>query len=135
MSLPDNYISFHDLSPEARFLWASPSIYDILGYTPDELVGMSAYDLISADDIAQSRVVHKENLMNDLVASQTTIRHKAKDGRSVPFIAVFSLCYDFFVNCMTVVDSNPGTCKQFLPRFTLGRSFLLSPTPPGPFSF
>ncbi|KAG0325122.1 hypothetical protein BGZ99_001032 [Dissophora globulifera] len=107
-----NFISFNDLSPEARILWTSPSIYDILGYTPDELVGMPAYDIINADDIAPTRVGHKENMLNDLVASQMTVRFIAKDGRFVPCVVVVSLCYDFLLNCATVVNPNLNTYKQ-----------------------
>ncbi|KAF8937279.1 hypothetical protein EDD21DRAFT_389774 [Dissophora ornata] len=112
MSLPNNYISFHDLSPEARFLWASPSIYDVIGYTPEELVGTVPYDIIFQDDHSNSRSVHKENLMNDLVASQTTVRYRGKDGQPIYCIAVFSLCYDFIVNCSTLVDPNAGIYTQ-----------------------
>ncbi|KAG0293274.1 hypothetical protein BGZ98_002248 [Dissophora globulifera] len=106
MSYPDNYISFHDLGPEARFLWLSPSVYDVLGYTPEELVGLPTYDILSPDAIAQSRVIHKENLLNDLVASQIPVRYKTKNGGTISCISVFSLCYDFIVNCSTVVDSS-----------------------------
>ncbi|KAG0302950.1 hypothetical protein BGZ98_007104 [Dissophora globulifera] len=108
----DNFISFLDLSPEGRFLWLSPSIYDALGYTPDELVGVPGWDIVNAEDIALSRVGHKETILNDLVASQITVRYKAKDGHYVPCVVVYSLCYDFFVSCATVVHSDPNTYRQ-----------------------
>ncbi|KAF9982304.1 hypothetical protein BGZ65_003015 [Modicella reniformis] len=102
----DNFISFHDLTPEAHYLWASPTIYDVLGYEPEEVVGMRAYNYIFSDDIADSRTAHKENLINDLVASQIVLRYKDKDNRPVYCACVFSLCYDFIVNCATMLD--PG---------------------------
>ncbi|KAG0285778.1 hypothetical protein BGZ98_005327, partial [Dissophora globulifera] len=112
MFLHDNFISFYDLTPEGRFLWLSPTVYDVLGYTPDELVGVAAYDLVNAEDIVQVRVSHKENLLNDLVASQTTLRLMAKDGHYVQCVTVHSLCYDFLVGCVTMVHSDPGTYRQ-----------------------
>ncbi|KAG0309997.1 hypothetical protein BGZ99_000737, partial [Dissophora globulifera] len=108
----DNFISFHDLSPEARFLWLSPSVHDILGYAPDELVGVPVYNILYTKDIAGTRVAHKKNVLNDFVASQTTLRYVTKDGHAVPIIVVSSLCYDFIVNCSTVVHPNRGTNKQ-----------------------
>ncbi|KAG0237545.1 hypothetical protein BGX31_003572 [Mortierella sp. GBA43] len=66
----DNFISFHDLTPEARFLWVSPTIYDLLGYQPEDLIGTPAYDIVLPVDIADSKTAHKENVMNDLVATQ-----------------------------------------------------------------
>ncbi|KAG0325123.1 hypothetical protein BGZ99_001033 [Dissophora globulifera] len=115
----DNFIAFHDLSLEGRFLWSSPSVYDVLGYTPDELVGVPGFDIINAEDIAQSRGIQKEIMLNDGVASQITVRYKAKDGRFVLCISVFSLCYDFFVCCTTVVHANPGAYKQLRAHSTV----------------
>ncbi|KAG0325135.1 hypothetical protein BGZ99_001045 [Dissophora globulifera] len=108
----DNFITFVDLSPEGRFLWLSPAVYDVLGYTPDELVGVAAYDLANVEDIVQTRVSHKENLLNDLVASQSTVRFRAKDGHYVPCVSVYSLCYDFMVACVTMIHPDPGSYSQ-----------------------
>ncbi|KAF9357635.1 hypothetical protein BGX26_003367 [Mortierella sp. AD094] len=104
----NNFIAFHDLSPGGNFLWVSSSIIDVLGYTSEDLIGVSGYDIIVPEDIPITRVVHKENLLNDLVASQVVIRYIAKDGRCIPCICVFSLCYDFLLNCVTAVDPNAG---------------------------
>ncbi|KAF9329393.1 hypothetical protein BG006_007499, partial [Podila minutissima] len=101
----DSYISFHDLSTEGRFLWASPSITDCLGYDPEELVGKPSYSIIYPDDIPLTKVAHQENLMNDLVASQIVVRFIGKDGRPIACVSNFSLCYDYIVNCTSLVDT------------------------------
>ncbi|KAG0311703.1 hypothetical protein BGZ99_009979, partial [Dissophora globulifera] len=111
MFQPDNFIAFHDLTPEARFLWLSPSIYDVVGYTPDELVGRPGYDIVSKEDTSQTRVAHKENFISDLVASQVTLRVIAKDGHFVPCVSVISLCYDFLISWVTMVHPDPGSYK------------------------
>ncbi|KAF9360597.1 hypothetical protein BGX34_007685, partial [Mortierella sp. NVP85] len=104
MSRAANFISFHDLSPEGRILWASPSIFDALGYELEELVGRCGYDIVYPEDYTQGKEFHKESFINDLVASQIVVRYKAKDGRPVHCLCVVSLCYDFAVNSVTILD-------------------------------
>jgi PAS domain S-box-containing protein len=111
MSFAHNYISFHDLDLGANFLWLSPSVQDVLGYAPEELIGRPTYDFIFPEDIPLTKVTHKENLKNDLVASQIVLRYIGKGGRIVPCVAVFGLCYDFIFNCSTLVDPNALACK------------------------
>jgi len=106
-----NFISFHDLTPEGHYIWASPTVYEVLGYDQEDLVGVPGYNIIYPDDMAESKAVHKENLFNDLVASQIVVRYKGKDGRPVPCACVFSLCYDFIVNCATLLDPSAEACK------------------------
>lgn len=55
-----NFITFMDLTPEARILWASSGVYDILGYEPDELVGMHGYNIVFPEDHSEGEKYHKE---------------------------------------------------------------------------
>ncbi|CAO3573035.1 unnamed protein product [Mortierella alpina] len=109
----ENFISFHDLTPEAHFLWASPSIEDCLGYTPDEILNVSPYDLLVKDDIPTTQTAHTENVLNDMVATQVTVRYRHKDGSAVPVLCIFSVCYEYIVTCITVLEMD-GT--PFQPR-------------------
>ncbi|KAF9955360.1 hypothetical protein BGZ72_003812 [Mortierella alpina] len=106
-----DFISFHDLTPRAHFLWASPSIEDCLGYTSEEIVNLSPYDLIINDDLPSTKTTHAENILNDMVASQATIRYRHKDGSSVTVLCVFSVCYEFTVNCVTVLEMDETSFK------------------------
>lgn len=115
----DNFISFHDLTPEACFLWASSSITTCLGYDPDEVVGMKAYDVIHKDDIEYVKLTHQESVLNEMVGTQLLLRIKAKDESYVPCMVIFSLCYDYIVSCYTVVDQSAGTSKCSLPPLSL----------------
>lgn len=107
----DSYISFHDLSPQGRFLWSSSSITDVLGYDPEEVLGTPAYEILHPDDIPLTRLTHHENMLNDLVASQIVLRFRSKQGTYVPCLSIFSLCYDFILNCSQVIDREDGACK------------------------
>ncbi|KAF9349627.1 hypothetical protein BGX26_012103 [Mortierella sp. AD094] len=98
-----NFISFHDLSDKCNFLWASPGVEDVFGYDSDEIVGMSPMEMILPDDLHYSEDALKENIMNDLVASQVITKFRHKDGRPVYVLVVFSMCYDMICSCTTLL--------------------------------
>ncbi|KAG0291699.1 hypothetical protein BGZ96_004908 [Linnemannia gamsii] len=100
----NNFISIHDLTPEGRTLWVSDSIYDCLGYTPEEFLQTTTYELLHPDDVAIASVTHREHVLNDMVATQIVLRFRAKDGTYVANTSLFSVCYDFIINCTTIVD-------------------------------
>lgn len=106
----NNFISIHDLTPEGRTLWVSDSIYDCLGYTPEEFLQTTTYELLHPDDVAVASVTHREIVLNDMVATQIVLRFRAKDGTYVANTSFFSLCYDFIINCTTIVDPT-AVCK------------------------
>ncbi|KAF8972382.1 hypothetical protein BGZ46_010135 [Entomortierella lignicola] len=110
--LPKSYIAFHDLSPKATYLWVSPSVTDILGYTPEELIGTSPYDIIMLDDTPQIATVHKDVLEDDLFASQVNVCVRAKDGSKIIFTTLMNLCYDMGVSCATVLELDPTDSEQ-----------------------
>ncbi|KAF9551658.1 hypothetical protein EC957_006551 [Mortierella hygrophila] len=108
----DNFISFHDLSPYGRFIWASPSITPILGYEPEEIEGIPSYDVMHKDDIAYCKRTHQENVLNDMVGTQIVIRFIHKDGSFVPCMIIFSVCYDYLVACSTVIGTSQEAFRK-----------------------
>jgi PAS domain S-box-containing protein len=73
-----DFISIHDT--DWNFTYASPSIKNILGYTPDEVLGMGGFDLVHPDDLlktlndcVQPVVLHKKE-------TQFRYRMLSKDG-------------------------------------------------------
>jgi PAS domain S-box-containing protein len=119
MSRPLNFISFHDLSPDIRFLWVSPGVYDVLGYEPEELIGKNTSDIFLEHDKSNNAEAIEENVKNDLVASQLVNTLRKKDGSPAHLLHVFSSCYDFMVNCSTLLDSSVQDCKNLLFDLTL----------------
>ncbi|KAF9947390.1 hypothetical protein BGZ70_002700 [Mortierella alpina] len=122
MSFSRSFIAFHDLTPEALFLWASDSIEECLGYTPEEVIGRSAYAFIIPDDHQASRNAHHKHILNDLASTQAVHRYRRKDGGIVVISGFFSVCYEFIVNCSSVVDFDEKTStfkssKQPLKQF------------------
>lgn len=75
-------ISRHDQN--GVFLYASQAASDLLGYEPEELIGVSAYDLFHPDDLRallskSPRIYHHEGFY------QQTYRFRARSGRYVWF--------------------------------------------------
>ncbi len=106
-----NFITFNDLTPRANFLWVSSSIEDCLGYTPEEVVDSSPYDLVVLEDITPFQAAHTEHILNDMVASQALARYRHKDGHSVPVLVIGSVCHEFIVGCIIPLDDNGEPCE------------------------
>jgi diguanylate cyclase (GGDEF)-like protein/PAS domain S-box-containing protein len=68
--------------PEGRLEYASPSHEVILGYTPEELVGRSALELLHPDDVETAAEAIREGLLEGRTF-RSEIRVKHKDGRWV----------------------------------------------------
>ncbi|KAG0236555.1 hypothetical protein BGW42_003210 [Actinomortierella wolfii] len=103
----NNFISFHDLTPDANFLWASSSITDCLGYEPEEVVGIPAYSLlVDIGNLGDIKTAHKVNVEEEKVGSQVFTHFTCKDGTTKPCTVMFSLCYDYIVACTTIIDAN-----------------------------
>ncbi|KAF9955361.1 hypothetical protein BGZ72_003813, partial [Mortierella alpina] len=50
--------------------------------------------------------------MNDMVASQLMVRYRHKNGTIVSVMCVFSVCYEFIVNCATALSTDEMSYKQ-----------------------
>ncbi|KAF9572152.1 hypothetical protein EC968_010238 [Mortierella alpina] len=111
---PASFLYFTDLTPEATLLWASDSIEDCLGYTPEDVVGMSIYSFFSKGDIPETRTLHYEHVFNDFVASQAIIGYRRKDGGRALIEVVFSTCHDFIACCAVVLNADDTTCAARL---------------------
>ncbi|KAF9100348.1 hypothetical protein BGX27_000443 [Mortierella sp. AM989] len=98
-----DFVSFHDLTEKCHFLWASPSVEDVFGYTSEEIVGISPMEMILPSNIDYSKDALKENIMNDLVTSQAITRFRHKNGQTVICLVVFSMCYDMIVSSTTML--------------------------------
>ena len=75
-------ISRHD--PEGHYLYASPACQQLLGYTPDELVGRSAYEFFHPDDLAAIAASRAKPLRWPDTMT-VTFRIRCKDGRYIWF--------------------------------------------------
>lgn len=53
-------------APDGRYKWVSPSVQRILGYLPEDLIGVSPYDLFHPDDVESIRnTAHQPAIAGD----------------------------------------------------------------------
>ncbi|KAL8997583.1 MAG: hypothetical protein Q9169_003201 [Polycauliona sp. 2 TL-2023] len=77
------FISIHDLSLDARLLYTSHSIVDILGYTSQEVVGKSCWEYFHPDEIPFARAIHGRGVQLDKAAVLNYCQIKNRNGRWV----------------------------------------------------
>lgn len=73
-------ISRHD--PNGVFVFASPASVELIGYTPEELIGRNVYDFFHPDDLENIRVSHRE-ILKAPITYTVSYRFRHKDGSYV----------------------------------------------------
>ncbi|KAG2200234.1 hypothetical protein INT46_004522 [Mucor plumbeus] len=101
-----NFISIYDNTAEAKYLFVSDSVTDILGYLPEELIGQGGYYLIHPDEKQVLSIVHRGNVKNERMSCVNTYRNRHKDGHYVMCDVVVHYCYDVLIctNFAVVAD-------------------------------
>jgi PAS domain S-box-containing protein len=69
--------------PDGRYLYVSPSSFELLGYLPEELVGTSPYDLIHEEEINCIRDDTHTRLLNGETDLTVDYRMRCKSGEYV----------------------------------------------------
>lgn len=65
---------------EATIHYQSPSVAQVFGYEPEELLGTSAYDLIHPDDRARIQLDFEETTRRRGISPRVEFRYRHKDG-------------------------------------------------------
>jgi PAS domain S-box-containing protein len=75
--------------PGARVLYASPSTVRVLGYTPEEMAGINAFDVVYPDDLPLVHGTLQELLARpgESLTAQVRIRHKDGSYRWIEALA------------------------------------------------
>jgi PAS domain S-box-containing protein len=79
-------VSMHDA--EGTIVYESPAITRALGYTPDQLVGTSAYDLLHPDDLTAVAEAMADGVETPGAAAQMAFRLRHEDGSWRMFDAI-----------------------------------------------
>lgn len=98
----DPSLSCPDLSPEAKILYSSDSIVDILGYTPDEVVNKSCWEFFHPEEIPYARDFHNRGVKTDKAAVLAYCQIKDSEGRWVGCECCFTIVYDVMVVCTSI---------------------------------
>lgn len=124
------FISIHDLSLDARLLYTSHSIVDILGYTPEEVVGKSCWEFFHPDEIPFARSVHGRGVELDKAAVLNYCQIKNRDGRWVGCECVFTIVHDVIIACTSIFRRGASSQKRATAAPVIRRLFSSSPRDP-----
>ena len=78
------------LDAQNKFLYASPSFELVLGYSPDQLLGMDYFQLVHPDDASKARTA-LEQARRQHQQRTAELRHRHRDGHWVLFESAASL--------------------------------------------
>lgn len=92
--LTDNMLDLISQTDQAGvFQYVSPSHRSILGYTPDQMIGRSAFDFIHPDDLSMAQAIYQAALEQHR-ASRFELRYRHADGHYLWLETIGSLLID-----------------------------------------
>ncbi|OKL57269.1 hypothetical protein UA08_07585 [Talaromyces atroroseus] len=97
------FISIHDMSQNARILYASDSIQDILGYQPHEVIHKPCWDYFHPEEMPFAQSVHGRGVQRDKAAVLRYCRIRHKQAFWVCCECVFSVVYNVLV-ALTIAE-------------------------------
>ncbi|KAF8895588.1 hypothetical protein BD779DRAFT_1609090 [Infundibulicybe gibba] len=74
-----SFIGIVDFSPEARWVYMTDSVTDLLGYEPHELVGKPSLRLVHPDEFPRVKQLHYDTIQQDKAAVLVYLRMRHKD--------------------------------------------------------
>ncbi|OCF54256.1 hypothetical protein L486_08170 [Kwoniella mangroviensis CBS 10435] len=99
---------------EARISYVSESMQEILGYTPNDLLGKSCYLIFHPDEIPMLREIHYQALTDEKTACVAYYRALHKDGYYVECCCSYSTVYNTSLALYTRAVDDERTLQQAL---------------------
>ncbi|MCJ1314833.1 hypothetical protein MMC15_000145 [Xylographa vitiligo] len=124
------FISIHDLSLDARLLYVSSSVTDILGYSPQEIVGKSCWEYFHPDEIPFARAIHGRGVQLDKAAVLNYCKIRDKQGYWVGCECVFTIVHDVLVASTSIYRRGTKSLKRATEAPIIRRLFSSSPQDP-----
>ncbi|KIK69812.1 hypothetical protein GYMLUDRAFT_187197 [Collybiopsis luxurians FD-317 M1] len=123
-----SFIGIVDFSQEARWLYMTPSVTDLLGYEPHELRGRPSLELVHPDETARVRKLHYDTIRQDKAACLVYLRMKHKDPHKGYILCAVSRTIVHNVTIGSVSYANSSS-KAMHNASTAQEITVLSPTP------
>ncbi|KAG8826259.1 hypothetical protein FRC19_009406 [Serendipita sp. 401] len=120
-----SFVIFQDLSEDAVWRYASDSVKDLLGWSPEELLGTTFYNIVHPDEVDAARNLHYEHIQDDKAATLTYLRllHKGEDKYALCAFSR-SVAHEFIVGAISLAVDDPGNARAAMAR---GGVFVLTP--------
>ncbi|RGP68332.1 hypothetical protein FLONG3_8204 [Fusarium longipes] len=124
------FLTIHNLHPDANILYASDSIFEILGHSPQEVLGRSAFEYFHPEEIPYARSVLSRGVLLDKAAVLHYARLRSRDGRWVSSECVFSIVHDVIFACISIYRCDAKSERRALAAPQVRRLFSRSPRDP-----
>ncbi|KAJ4118001.1 hypothetical protein NW760_000034 [Fusarium oxysporum] len=124
------FLTIHNLHPDANILYASDSIFEILGYSPQDVINKSAFEFFHPDEIPYARSVHSRGVLLDKAAVLHYARLRSRDGRWVSSECCFSIVHDILFACISIYRRDAKSERRALDAPQVRRLFSRSPRDP-----
>ncbi|KAF4971848.1 hypothetical protein FSARC_1451 [Fusarium sarcochroum] len=124
------FLTIHNLHPDANILYASDSIYEILGYAPQEVLGRSSFDFFHPEEVPFARSIHSRGVLQDKAAVLHYARIRSRDGRWVTCECCFSIVHDVLFACISIYRLDAKSERRAHEAPQIRRIFSSSPRDP-----
>lgn len=101
-----SYIIIHDLSPEAKMLYLSPSLTEVLGFEPGDVLGTSSFDWMHPEEVETVKQLHYDTIREDKAAAVAYLRVKNQEDQYVPCVIQRSMVYNALIGSISF--AKPG---------------------------
>ena len=99
--------------PEAKLVYASDSISDVLGYEPHEVIGVSLFAYFHPEEISVAQTFHGRGVEMDKAAVLAYCRLRSKAGDYVCCEIVFTVVYSVVVAATSIYRQTNKSHGQF----------------------
>ncbi|KAG1077068.1 hypothetical protein G6F42_025094 [Rhizopus arrhizus] len=121
-----NFIAIYDGSANANFMFASDSIKDCLGWSPEELLGQPGYILTHPDEREALVLIHSNNVKGERMSTVVPYRARHKDGHYVQIDSVIHFCYNLLISTNFVLVST-DSIKHTMRTSSADESYSIQP--------
>ncbi|ORX89663.1 hypothetical protein K493DRAFT_66296 [Basidiobolus meristosporus CBS 931.73] len=110
-----NFMLFLEYAPDATVLFVSDNIYEVLGFKPEEVIGLKWDFLYHPDDKEGVKTVYHAALKEDKLFSVVLCRARHKEGFHVYIELIGVICHDMIVVYYSLITGPPRFKCQLIP--------------------
>ncbi|EPS96508.1 hypothetical protein FOMPIDRAFT_1032339 [Fomitopsis schrenkii] len=104
-----SFIGIVDFTEQARWVYCSESVFDLLGFEPHELIGTPSLNLVHPDEFDQVKAMHYSTITQDRAAVLAYLRMRHKDPYKGYILCAISrtVCQNVLVGSVSFASPGP----------------------------